>query len=329
MTWDPVPWFVGGGAEHSPEIARLLAYAATSGMEGVINPGDLKVVALATPGAGVNVLTGAALILNRSAGGSQQTYVARLPVQDTATVSGTGSGSGRIDIVFARVEDPFVAGSPFQTPADVESGPYIRTHVASNAPLSAIASPKAAADYLASIGETGLALAGINIPANSPTPAVTNGTMIVDLRRVAQPRKERVQRNSGQPPVNQFNTATAFARWITPASWDIEIPTWATQAIIRLDVINAIHKDANVYGTLGLFMGSTLVASGPYAEDWAGASTRSSQTVANDYAIPTSARGTTQTFALQGFRGVDATGYLTTDTQTRVLLDIEFIEKAA
>jgi hypothetical protein len=324
LTFDPVPWFVGGGAEHSPEVARLLAYAATSGAEGVVNSGDLKVVALSTPGAGVNVLTGSCLIINRASGGSQQTYVGRMVSQDTVNIAATGSGSARRDLIIARIEDPFVAGSPFPDPADVKVGPYIRTHVLSNVPLSAIADHDAAAAYLRTVGETAIPLAGINLPIN--TTAITTG-MIVNLRKVAQPRSETVSKVSGQPPVGQANTATAFARWITPASWTVPVPTWATHAIIRVDVINAIHYEADVFGTLGLFMGSTLVASGPYAEDWNGASTRSNQVAANDVALSSSVRGTNQTFALHGLRS-SPSGYLTTDAQTRVLLDISFVERA-
>ena len=61
MSFDSVPWFVGGGALHSPEVARLLAHAATSGAAGVVTPADLAVSALPVPGASVRVAVGGAL----------------------------------------------------------------------------------------------------------------------------------------------------------------------------------------------------------------------------------------------------------------------------
>src|SRR5690606_29700444 len=131
MTWDAVPWFVGGGAEHSPEVARLLAYAATGGAEGIVLPTDLRVAPLSAPGSGVRVLPGAAPVRTRASGGALQTYVARLPVANTVSISATGSGAGRSDLIVARIEDPYVAGTPYQEPENPASGPYVFTRVIS------------------------------------------------------------------------------------------------------------------------------------------------------------------------------------------------------
>ncbi|WP_348240077.1 hypothetical protein, partial [Salmonella enterica] len=87
-----------------PEVARLLAYAATAGAKGIVTPGDIKVVPLDVPGSSVRVHAGACLIPSEAAGGAQQTYVGRNPSADTVSISATGSGSGRSDLIVARVE---------------------------------------------------------------------------------------------------------------------------------------------------------------------------------------------------------------------------------
>lgn len=196
MTWDSVPWFIGGGAQHSPEVARLLAYAATNGAEGVVSPGDLKVAPLDVPGASVRVLAGACLVPNRAAGGIAQTYVGRNPSQDVVAIGATGSGAGRSDLVVARVEDPFMAGEPWDDPADPITGPYIFTRVISNVP----AGTTRLQDVPGHAGESGIALARIDVPAN--TGAITTG-MIKDLRKLAQARSSTAY-DVQNPPAQDF-----------------------------------------------------------------------------------------------------------------------------
>ena len=77
MALDSTPWFVGGGAQHSPEVARSLAYASTNGAEGTCGISDLRVQAQSVPNGSVQVIPGAALLLNRYTGGVGQTYALR------------------------------------------------------------------------------------------------------------------------------------------------------------------------------------------------------------------------------------------------------------
>ena len=94
MAWDSTPWFVGGGAHHSPEVARVLAYAASSGAEGIVTPEALRVRPLAVPGTSVRIAPGACLIVNRYPGGAWQTYVGRNPVEHTVPITAAGAGGG-------------------------------------------------------------------------------------------------------------------------------------------------------------------------------------------------------------------------------------------
>lgn len=230
MAWDSVPWLIGGGAEHSPEVARLLAYAATAGSEGIVEPGDLKVSALTVPGASVNVSPGAALIRNRASGGAQQTYVARNPTRDTAAVASTGS-SKRSDLIVAQIEDPYLAGEPWQDPANPKVGPYVFTRVIPNVP----AGTTRLQDVAAYAGRSAVTLARVDIPAN--TAAITNA-MIVDLRDVAQPknREEAWVTNGPAGYGNVFETQDGVWKTLATLTTTATIPEWATRALVRSSV---------------------------------------------------------------------------------------------
>lgn len=227
MTWDAVPWFVGGGAQHSPEVARLLAYAATNGAEGIVSPGDLKVTATTVPSGSINVSTGECLIRNRAQGGAAQTYVGRNPTQDTVSVAATGSTT-RSDLVIAQIEDPFMPGEPWQEPEDVLNGPYIFTRVIPNVPPWATK----VQDISGFAGRSAITLARIDIPAN--TGAITDD-MIVDLRQVALPRQKRqmfVHSISQEAELKSTTDVQWFSDEIA-----VDIPEWATscQMIVMIN----------------------------------------------------------------------------------------------
>src|SRR5688572_17632017 len=106
MGWDNAPWMIGGGVEHSVEVARLLAYIAGNGKEGIVRPTHLRVTQQGTPAASVRVLTGAAVILNRTAGADSQSYLGRMPSNDTVAITPT-TAAARSDLIIGRVEDPY------------------------------------------------------------------------------------------------------------------------------------------------------------------------------------------------------------------------------
>jgi hypothetical protein len=253
MTWDSVPWFVGGGAEHSPEVARLLAYAATNGAEGIVAPGDLKVAPLAVPGASVRVLTGAALILNKAAGGTQQTYVARNPSEDTVGVSATGSGAGRSDLVVAQIKDPYMPGEPWADPANPKVGPYIFTTIIPNVAPGTTTVPA---------GVSGIPLARIDIPANTAT---ITSTMIKDLRKLAQARSDRdlYQFTGPATDINTPAVSASFLDWNIPGSPTVTVPTWANKAIVLVTLSGIIawnlYHDMQIRVVMGTKTGAATV----------------------------------------------------------------------
>lgn len=231
-------WFIGGGAEHSPESARRALYASTGGAEGVGGPNDLKVVPLETPGQGVRVQIGSALIKSNYVGGETQTYMGTVYQQEYVDTTPTGSAVGRSDMVIMRVEDPFAAGSPYTAPAegDIPLAPYIYIRVISGVPNTA----KRIQDVPGHANDTAVTLARIDFPASTGT--VTSG-MIKDMRELAQPRRSEVvfarPRITGDDTNQRYLSGTyANGGEIfpggagSPNEFVVEIPTWATHMII-------------------------------------------------------------------------------------------------
>lgn len=322
MTWDPVPWFVGGGAQHSPEVARLLAYAATSGAEGIIGTADLKVRELAVPGASIRVDAGAALIRDTTSGMPQQTYVARLASEDTVEVTPTGSGGGRSDLVVARIEDPYVPGAPWQEPTDPTVGPYVHTRLITDVPAGTTSVAALGLGYSA------VALARIDIPASTGT---ITADMITDLRRVAFPRRERVLR-SGQlysPTVDPLDADVEEA-WPDPSvmEWSVDVPEWATEMNIVMTWGGVAHS--------GNFLGWVWARITDSGIDVDTAKTRVNTssisgearhtiTVAANTPIPAELRGRDNVRLVGRGNRTSGSGYLELDGGSVMWADVEFV----
>lgn len=338
MSWDSVPWFVGGGAHHSPEVARLLAYAALGGAEGIVAPGDLKVVPYDVPGTGVRVQSGAGLILNRAASGDQQTYVARNPTVDVVQIAATGSSGRRSDLIVAQIEDPNMPGEPWQKPTDPVAGPYVFTRVIPNVP----AGTTRLQDVPGYSGRSAITLARVDLPASTGT--VTAG-MIVDLRRVARPRKDRQLNAHAQVQAeSQRLTSATQAGQVFPStssSWTVDVPTWATRMLVigMWSQVQANHDvDGTAYGRLWVQIGSdtdtgkrTTQESSWDTVDVKTGSARYTYTVADSIAVPAALRGRRVPVTLRGRRAAStATGEtLVLDAVSGVALDVEFVEEAA
>lgn len=314
---DPVPWFVGGGAQHSPEIARLLAFAAFRGAEGVVGSGDCKVAPLATPGTSVRVLPGAASILNRS--GTYESYAARVTSEEVLPVAATTSSGGRSDLIVLRVEDPYAPGTPWAAPATPASGPYVFARVIANVP----AGTTRLQDVPGRTTDSGIALARIDLPAST---SVVNAGNIVDLRTMPGKRSERVLKTVIGGTNNDLTTAyPAYQDWPAAASFSIPIPSWATKAYVRANIGAAALLTASVTGRLRVNLGGSVSADTGYDLNYTGSVSRSDFFVPAEFAIPASMRGTNQTIKLQGNRS-GGTGNLRYDNVTISAFDVEFRE---
>lgn len=328
MSWDSVPWAVGGGALHSPEVARLLAYAATSGSEGVVGIGDCTVRALAVPGASVRVSPGATVIRNRGTGGAQQNYIARLATEDVVGIASTGSSAGRSDMVIARVEDPYAAGTPWQDPADPTVGPYVFTRVLSNVPASAIASPTAARKYLAGTGYSAIPLAGVTLPASTGT--VTQA-MVKSLREMANPRRQRIifTRNLSAQETQTFTGDTGEV-WPNVSTWTVDVPDWAARVKVVAQWGQVKVPPGNVQGNLWARIASVDTQRVAYDTPGSTQTARSSFIAADDIVVPAAVRGTLQNVYMMARlgNGPDASR-LVLDNGSAIVLDMEFLEAAA
>lgn len=167
MALDPVPWFIGGAAEHSAEAARNIAWNATQGRTGVATPDSLAVSALPTAGGGVRVSPGGAAIESTFAGATQQSYTVRNDATATVDIPANTGASERHWRVAAYIKDPQYAGS---MPSDPANGPYTGWYVDSSWP-----------------NWPHVKLAFIRVP---PYTSVITNSMIRDERTLLNPRRE-------------------------------------------------------------------------------------------------------------------------------------------
>lgn len=328
MALDLTPWMIGGGAVHSVEVARLLAYASTSGAEGVVEPASLAVKAQSTPNGTVSVRPGAALILNRYAGGTQQTYVLRNPSSTSVTIPATGSTGGRTDAIIARVLDPQYEGA---APADPVTFNYAR--------LERIGSVPGNLTNISQLGLTypAILLAKITIPASTGT--ITNA-MITDLREVAIPRREDVWRPRAlATPDTETLTATGLAGEYFPNNGGpqtIAIPSWATRAQIRCEWLSVRYGAGNAFGEMWVEYGPYKAASERerstqrYQFDTPAANnvSRDQWTVVDDVYIPAAYRGTEQLFVPKARRLGGVSNSVQMDAKTGMSLQVRFLETA-
>ena len=295
MTFDPKPWFIGlEGVKHSAEVARMLAWSATNGASGIITPTDLRVRALNVPGGGVRIAPGGFVVESKYAGASQQSYMGRAPTETTIDIPATGSSGGATRYIVARINDPDYPGGG-DIPADPNSATYALPVVVSSLSSS----------------RTEIPLAKIKQPANTGT--ITQ-SMITDLREVANPRTLPVNRSR---PLNLADVETLSRTDPTGERFpdsgggqNIDIPTWATRAIIETRWLQVNEPSGNAYGAIWVEYGP-LDSGGDYREYstqrflWnTGASNDSARNtwdVSDDVYIPKALRGTSQVFSMRGY----------------------------
>ena len=261
MAFEPHPWFIGlEGVEHSAEVARNLAWSATSGASGIIEPGDLRVRAQTVPSDSVRIAPGGFVVASKYAGASQQSYIERAPTETSVEIPATGSSGGATRYVVARVTDPDYPGGG-SVPSVPNDGVYAAPYVVSSLSSS----------------RTEIPLAKIKQPAN--TSAITNA-MITDLREVANPRRENVI--FARPRLAEDNSPRqnfVNARWNgpngnfygeafpggagSPNSADIYVPEWATHQSIRADWVGVrCESGKNTFGHYWLEFGDEYITNG-------------------------------------------------------------------
>ncbi|MFE7129329.1 hypothetical protein ACFVIM_00520 [Streptomyces sp. NPDC057638] len=299
------PMLVHGGT-HPARAMRMMIRDLARGSAGVTEGNDLRVSPLSTPGAGVRVGDGSAVI--RGATWGQGSYTQYNVGDATVPIAPTGA-KPRSDLICLRVEDPEYEGN--RNPATEDIGYF---HVVSGVSSTMTATPA---------GMTAIPLARLDIPANTAT---ITSAMIRDLRRIANPRRESTLLNS-------FPTASStlkyndnkWHKWPSAGAWNITIPSWATTAKIVVTVAGLRMIGGNVYARMRQSLGSDVGQETPIDDDQAHIR-RSTVVLGDTVSISASARGTTQRLSLETYMHRSESGDLTVDDGTSFFCQIEFTE---
>lgn len=295
MPLRPVPWATSGGAdgrggaENSVELARVGIYASTQASTGIIEPKDLAVTALPTPGGAVRVQKGTGVIRSTYPGAFGQSYAVQEQSHEDVPVAATGSSGAAKKYVYVLIEDTQFSG---QTPESVEDGPYNDYYVTTTLPQN----------------QPYLLLAEINQPKSTAT---IENKHITDRRKIADPKEQTYM--YADPTVvatEEVLTDTTDEGELFPDVGSIkpDIPWWATLVQIEAEWLQ-VAQDA------GDFNGRIWVEWGPYVEtskrerktqDFAINGNNSDNLdraywkVAQEMFVPSNLRDTSQIFFLKG-----------------------------
>lgn len=314
MALNPTP-IATTGATHTAQQFRMMIRDLSRANEGITEGDHLKVTALATPGGGVQIADGSAVIIGRvsSVQGSYSAY--NIGVDTSVTISPTG-GSGRSDMVILRVEDPEYEGT-----RDPATDPIVFFEVVSNVSSSATTVPS---------GYSAIPLARIDIPASTAT--ITN-SMIKDIRRVANPRRDRIlyPYYAQDPLVEISGTSETWKTHPNLTMATITVPSWATTAKIVFTISGVRLADGNVWGNFRFMIGSVEAAQYVGIDDNQGtAARRNTVQMVETIDLTTTAgaamRGTNQPFYSRMRTRSSNAGKIGVDATTTFNIDVEFTE---
>ncbi len=310
-----LPAWAVDGSRVPASMARRATHALSGGANGVVEPGDLKVLALDVPGSAVQIMPGSALASSGYPQAGNQTWALANDASDgdaILAVPATGSGAAATRYVIARVDDPEFGG---QEPADPLDATYSRPELVSS---------------LAGLNFPHVALARIDQPASTAT--ITQA-MIADLRRMVRPRVERVfrARNITSTDGVMGLTQSSWGNWPTVANWQVEVPAWATRVRgtghwngVQLAPGQSATGEVTILVT-GLSGGDTGADLTVF--DFPSASAREDFTHAFDVPVPEAMRGTVRTVRPRG-RKTGGAGVVEMTGSSSFYLDLEFYESA-
>lgn len=314
-----VAWYMGGNsARHRPSKARMLAYMALAGREGVLGERDLAVTALTTPGPQIRIAPGAFGVLNTAVGGAYEAYTDKYIEQKIRDVPATDATvGGRTDLVILRIKDPTAVGTggPYPVPESPEDGPYWDIDVIPGV-VPNINSVRSHNAFWSAI-----TLARIVRPPNTN---VVQNSHLFDLRSLVDLSGERIIILDSPPPTpppiaqaqffdvkNQTGSTQsigpapagggAWTHFPTAAAWDVPIPSWAVGADVLLTVHNIRLQTKGAIGEYRINVGPGDAISAVTAFDLAHTQTipgweRHPIVAADSMALPPSVRGRVRQF---------------------------------
>lgn len=320
-------WAVDGQTNDA-SLARLQLEASASGSEGVVGAGDLAVKATGTPSGSVLVSAGACVISGKEAD-FQGSYFGFNVGDQIVSITPTGGGGGRSDLIVARVEDPTVAGTPWTH--DPSTDPLIYARVISGVSSSTTKAPS---------DQSAIALARIDIPAS--TTNITQA-MIKDLRSADDNVVEGIGRSyttkriqKGVSPVDLAgNIISPTFENYPNLVWTVVVPPWATQMQViggwtnmGFDSADG-NGDAQGYLRVHLYLGGTDVYTSSAKYNFninASNAQRVSAFEADQVAIPAALRGQTCNLAMQVAGVSGHAGRLRADDYANFWVDMTFQE---
>lgn len=331
MTFNASPLAIDG-ALISSDLVRRGSYAGTSGAEGIVNKGDLKVIPLTVPGVGIQITAGVGLVLNRYQTGSiNETYVASNPTAHVMTAGEmpSVSPSARSFLVCVTIGDPdgTQVGHPWMGAEDPPDGEestftYVRPWL--------IQCPGGTKEFKElGLHFPALALARIDLPGGSST--ITSG-MITDLRVLAQPRSLVAINHATATSTNDLNgeggVPLTWERWPGQNIVTVKVPDWAVVAKVTGFVEGAVLTKAGS-AVLRAAIAETGGATNMTNIDESGSLGRRTYNVGGTIPIPPEIRGTTVNFIIQGTPiNTPSKGALkTTSGATTALLQVIFEEQ--
>ncbi|MFI9149467.1 hypothetical protein [Streptomyces sp. NPDC053367] len=295
------------GGTHPARAFRMMVRDLASGNQGVTEGNDLKVRAWTTPGAGVRVGDGSAVI--RGAAWGQGSYTQYNVGDAVVPIAPTGS-TGRSDLICLRVEDPEYEGN--RNPAADEIGYF---HVVSGVSATTTNVPP---------GMTAIPLARLDLPANTAT--VTTA-MIKDLRRIANPRRDRKLYTAFPSGLSELKYQdNKWHAWPAAARWAVPIPAWAVSAKVVITIAGLRMARADVFASMQTKLGSDLGQNTIIDDNQSSTVRRQTVVVADNITISSEQRNTTQLLTLQTYMSKTETGDLSVDASTSIIADVEFTE---
>lgn len=297
-----MPAYAVNGGAGPAAMFRREAWVSAQGATGVTRGTDLRVTATAVPSNQVQIMPGGGSICDGYRVGEGY-IVANTAVDGDALVDvpAQGSSGPRTDYLGIRVEDPEFGG---QEPGDPLTAKYNRPVLLSS--LSGITYPF-------------LPLASITLPANTAT--ITQD-MITDLRQVANPRSRRFVR-TWNPDTTTLNSSD-WRTFPAKASWDVDVPEWATHAIVLAIWTGLAVTDGNVIGDVRAEVAGVKTQATAF-NYLAQGGDRQTIGASGTLAIPAARRGTSQTVMAEGRRRGGNTN-ISADGNSSFHLDVEFVE---
>jgi hypothetical protein len=231
VTLNNAAWAIDGATIDSA-LARTESHANSSGNEGVITRGALKVSPLDVNGNGVKIAAGSALVLNRYQATPNQMYtIANDGVETVPSAEmPPAAASEQTFIVAIAVGDPDPAfsqtGHPYMTGSGVPAGQeatfrYVRAIVVLESDFNSRAYPA-------------VPLARLVRPASTTT---ITAAMLTDIREIARPRRSTEVANvvgpgSDNPLNGAGGTPGAYERFPNVPILSVKVPEWAVKAKI-------------------------------------------------------------------------------------------------